>query len=195
VVRLARYSSMQNMYTLTFPGEGVHDYGDAYKLVSGFVRDKGGWLRDRGYLAVAELHPRGHGWHWHILFRGPRMPRSILMELQKTWSAYVRSHADIPGWDGRSLVRHHVKRWSSARMAARYAGKYVAKNVGEGLAPGRQRYLRGEGLTMPAPATSFHPSWLATLGAIPHSPHFWERCFDGRPTAPYIWVSYAPPPT
>jgi len=195
VYRLGRHGAMRNMYTLTFPGEGVHDYGTAYKLVSGFIRDKGGWLRERGYLAVAELHPRGHGWHWHVLFRGPRMPRPVLIALQRHWTAYVRSHAEIAGWDGRSLVRHHVKRWSSARVASRYAGKYVAKNVGEGLAPGRQRYLRAEGLELPPAGVSYHPSWLDCLGAIPSSPHFWHRLFDGRPDAPFLYVSWEPPPT
>lgn len=194
VSRLGRYCEMVNMYTLTFPGEGVHDYGGAYKLVSGFVRDKGGWLRARGYLAVAELHPRGHGWHWHILFRGPRMPRHILMDLQRAWTAYLADHVEIPGWDGKSLARHHVKRWHSARMASRYAGKYVAKNVGDGLAPGRQRYLRSEGLALPPAGVSFHPSWLAALGAIPLSPLLWDRLYDGRPAAPFLWVSFDPPP-
>lgn len=194
VRRVGRYCEMVNMYTLTFPGEGVHEYGVAYKLVSSFVRDKGGWLRGRGYIAVPELHPRGHGWHWHILFRGPRMPRHILVALQRMWTSYLGSHAEIAGWDGQSLVRHHVKRWSSARVAARYAGKYVAKAVGEGLAPGRQRYLRSEGLLEPPVRVSGHPSWLAALGAVPLEPPLWDHCVDGRPRAPFIWVCFDPPP-
>lgn len=195
VVRLARYTNMQNMWTLTFPGAGVHDYETAYRLVSGFIHYDGAWVRSRAYEAVPELHPGGHGWHWHVLFNGPRMPRSVLVELQRAWTRYVRIHGEVEGWDGKSLVRHHVKRWSSARCAARYAGKYVAKSVGEGLAKGRHRYLRGEGLELPAPATSFHDSWIDALSAVPHSPQFLARVYDGRPSAPFIWCSWDPPPT
>lgn len=194
VVRLARYNRLVNMWTATFPGEGIHDYETAYQLIAGFIHDKGDWFRERGYEAVPELHPGGHGWHWHVLFNGPRMPRNVLMGLQRRWTAYVRAHAEIPGWEGQGLVRHHVKRWASERVAGRYAGKYVAKSVGEGLCSGRHRYLRGEGLALPEASTSLHLSWLDALAAVPRIPLAWTVFYDGRPDSPFLWLSCDPPP-
>lgn len=56
------------MVTLTFPGVGVHNYDLALKLLQDFIHDHGDaphWGKE--WLAVPELHPGGHGLHWHVL--------------------------------------------------------------------------------------------------------------------------------
>jgi len=68
VRRKCRYYGLSVMVTLAFPSEGVHDYNRALRLVQDFIHDHGSVLHLNGkWLAVPELHPGGHGWHWHIL--------------------------------------------------------------------------------------------------------------------------------
>lgn len=182
VKRLARNHGMVNMWTGTFPGAGVHDYDRAYRCVAGWIHHSGGeFFRLRGgYLGVFELHPSGHGWHVHVLFGGRRLSRAELRELQRSWSGYLRAQGLCEGYGG--LVRHHVKRFSSARVAAAYAAKYVTKSFGgrAGVAGGRQRYVRSEGLVLPTGVASYHGSRYGALAAIPLHPRVWDRFYDGR---------------
>jgi hypothetical protein len=194
VRRIARNAGLKNMCTLTFPGDGIHDYEKAQKAVSCFIRDRSPFLRSRGYLAVPELHPGGHGWHWHILFAGPRCPRSELYEMRQQWTDYLREHVGIPGWDGEGFARTHLKRFGSARRAASYAGKYVSKSIEEGAVPARRhRYLRAAGLGEPVPAVTYHDSWLSAIEDYRH-PMWWSAFFDGREIdRPFLYISFDPP--
>jgi hypothetical protein len=189
------------MWTPTFPGEGVHDYDQAQKAVSGFIRDTAGgrFIRGRGYIAVPELHPSGHGWHWHVLVGGPRCPKGQLRGLQKDWTRYLWEHARPDGWDG-GPVRHHWKRFHSSRVVSRYAAKYVSKSFESGdVGPGRHRYLRGEHLESPPLLVARHRTIgeaLETTG----SPFSWTYTYSGwdvgrpllyickDPPEPYMWV-------
>lgn len=192
VRRVARYARMRNMLTLTFPGGGVHDYKQAYGCVSRYLHRDGNELRDRGgYIVVFELHPGGHGYHGHVLFPGPRLPVDSLRRQRSQWTRHVRECGLADGHEG--VVRTHVKRFSSERRAAIYASKYVTKTFeGDDHVPGRHRYLRSEGVDLPAPVYEAFPDWSLALASCPH-PLFWDEFFDARPTGrPFIWLAWAP---
>lgn len=141
VKRLSRSNKFKRMFTLTFPGEGVHDYDESYRLVAGWLHYHGRqWFP--GYLMVPEEHPGGHGWHWHLLHRD-RPNKKQLAAIRRSWSSYLASH----GHDNHG-ARIHAKHWGSTRKAAEYAAKYVGKAL-DGIAPGRNRYMRSLGLTLP----------------------------------------------
>lgn len=198
VRRKARWNETVNMWTVTFPGEGVHDYDVAYKCLAGYLHHHGGgFFRARGgYIAVFELHPSGHGWHAHVLFPGPRLQPEDVRWLQVGWTRHVRRCGLVGQWQG--LVRHHVKRWSSARQAASYAAKYVSKGFvtpdGEMAIPkGRRRYLPSEGLGLPECHYALFPSLGSALARC-GDPRFWARLYDARPTdRPFIWLTHDPP--
>jgi hypothetical protein len=192
VKRLARYEDLRYMWTPTFPGGGVHDYQTAYELLARFLHDHGDLVHHGGpYIAVPELHPGGHGWHFHVLLR-TGMHRGALCELQRGWTLFL-SRRGLHALSPSGLVRHHIKRFASARLAGRYAGKYVSKAMGNGLENGRQRYLRSEGLTIPEPLRARFPDLPTALRSLPH-PLFWERFFSGIPNGePWYWMSAEPP--
>ena len=78
------------MVTLTFPAEGVHDYDRSLRYLQDFLHDHGELLRLGGhYLAVPELHPGGHGWHWHVLV-GRRFAKVELADLRQGWTDFRR---------------------------------------------------------------------------------------------------------
>jgi len=63
----ANATKYTKMLTLTHKNP-VHDYEESLKHVKAFKRN---YKRIIGYipkaLYVAELHPKGHGWHWHVI--------------------------------------------------------------------------------------------------------------------------------
>jgi hypothetical protein len=147
VRRFSKHNKLQVMITMTFPGAGVHDYDDAYKHLSSWIKKFGRGILPGAYCAVPEPHPGGHGIHWHILVPS-RLSRTGLAALRRTWTdhlgerglhptggaRYVRVHvADFSAWRDRSAVR----------QAAMYASKYVSKSMADGgcIPPGRHRYL------------------------------------------------------
>lgn len=147
VRRLCRQYGMRYMVTLTFPGEGVHDYDRALRLVQDFIHDHGELLyRDRRvWLAVPELHPGGHGWHWHILVPR-RYSKAALLALRVGWTEFLRRR-DMPPSGGAIYTRIDVKDWREPRRAAGYAAKYVGKMFeSDSREKGRKRYLRPRGL-------------------------------------------------
>ena len=137
------------MVTLTFPGEGVHEYDRALRLLQDFIHDHGGLVcRGREWLAVPELHPGGHGWHWHVLVP-KRFSRSELKALWVGWTAFLGRRGIVPS-GGAEFVRIDVLDHGSAARAAAYAAKYVSKTFeGDDRAKGRKRYLRPQGLEVP----------------------------------------------
>ena len=78
------------MWTPTFGAQGEQDYDKAYRIMSGFLHRRAAALGGgRGYLAIPELHPNGHGWHFHVLL-SVGMPVQGLRELQVAWSEHLR---------------------------------------------------------------------------------------------------------
>jgi hypothetical protein len=138
------------MATFTFPGDGVQEYDRAYKLFAEWLHKFGRtWFGV--YLAVGELHPDGHGWHWHLLHPvDRRLNKEELYAMRQSWTDFVGRRGLTPG-EGASVVRVRLDYMKSARVAGRYAGKYVSKGFGEagGVAAGRQRYLRSNDLAPP----------------------------------------------
>jgi hypothetical protein len=166
VRQVCRANGMQDILALTWPGEGVHEYDRAYDALAGFIRDTkaGKFLRERGYLAVPELHPGGHGFHWHVAVKGGKCPRRMLEAIKREWAAYIWKHCRPGGWNGTGKVRCHWKHYDTAQECAGYGAKYLTKTFVEGhVAPGRQRYLRSDGLANPELLVTYSPTWYSPL--------------------------------
>ena len=149
VRRLCRQYGLDHMVTLTFPGEGVKPYDRALRLLQDFIHDHGRVLHLGGvWLAVPELHPGGHGWHWHVLV-SRRFKKPELLALRVGWTEYLRRRGVAPS-GGAEFVRIDVKRWPDAARAAAYAAKYAGKSFdGDDRQKGRKRYLIPRGLDVP----------------------------------------------
>ena len=145
VRRIVRYYALTYMVTLTFPGDGEHDYNRALRYLQDFIHDHGDLLRLGGhYVAVPELHPSGHGWHWHVLV-GRRFTRTELAALWQGWTDFLGRRGMEPS-GGARFVRVDVKAWGSATRAAGYASKYAAKTFEQAsVGKGRRRFLASQG--------------------------------------------------
>jgi hypothetical protein len=127
---------MKYMGTLTFPGLGIHDFDRAQALCGEFLRLYGKSLFVR-WLAVPELHPDGHGWHWHVL-TDRRIP---VNRVRSQWTSYLaRRGLEVSG--GARWVRFNVTMFKSSQGAARYAAKYVSKVCD--VPAGRHRYAMSD---------------------------------------------------
>lgn len=143
---------MRYMLTLTFPAPGVHDYGVAEQLVAEWLRRNVQLVSaSRRYVAVAELHPGGHGWHWHIL-------TDAYLQVQKlriSWTRWCTRYGLYPP-PGR-WVRIDAKVWRDGKAAAFYAGKYVTKKCE--VPPGRHRYLMSNAAQPPDAVVGLCSAW------------------------------------
>jgi hypothetical protein len=180
----ARAARFDRMATVTFP-ERVRSYDKAYKLLAGWLHYHGReWFRK--YVAVPELHPGGHGWHWHIL-HGHYLTPTELFAFRESWTRYLQERGMVLP-HGSAWVQVHLKKFPTSRTAAGYAAKYVSKALGCGLPPGRQRYLRSEGLARPevreylARCLDDCLSWWTALG---------YKVIDGRERGwgQFIWAT------
>jgi len=147
----------------------------------------------RGYVWVPELHPGGHGWHFHILRHGG-MSRELLGAFRRSWTCFCVSQGLSLG--GRSeYVRFHIKHLG-ARSAASYAAKYLGKAMAEGhLPPGAHRYDVSEGLDLPKPVEEWFRTRLQAIGSLP-CPDTWACHWDGVPEGlPFFWVAVEAAPS
>lgn len=195
VMKRIRHLKLYRMATLTFPGKGIHDYSTAQRLVSEFIHRHGECIHSGSYVAVPELHPSGHGWHWHVM-TGKRFDQRALAGLMESWTSFLAGYGVEPS-GGARFVRVHVKaRWRRGRLgAALYASKYVAKTFLEGhVGKGRQRYLTSEGDALPEPVVRWFPSWGLALRALPHR-SLLDYFLDGRAKGfgPFVFASSHPP--
>ena len=190
VRRVVRFYSLRYMVTLTFPGEGVHDYNRALRYVQDFIHDHGEVLHLGGcYLSVPELHPGGHGWHWHVLVHR-RFSKAELKTLWIEWTAFLGRRGMHPS-GGAEYVRIDVKRWGSSASAARYAAKYVGKSLeGTGLGKNRRRFLASQGAVVEA-----EKAYADSLDevqevaeSIPGGYVIKTESEEGRP--PIVWASW-----
>ena len=141
-----RVCDLSIMVTLTFPGEGIHDYNKALSLVQNFIHDHGKALyREGKWIAVPELHPNGHGWHWHILV-SRRFTKKEIQTLREKWTDFLGRKGIVPSGSA-NYVRINIKEWRNASEAAAYAAKYVGKSFDEEVREkNRKRYLVAHGI-------------------------------------------------
>lgn len=134
------------MVTLTFPAAGVHDYDEALRYVQNFMHDHGHLVRRKGeYVAVPELHPNGHRWHWHVLV-SKRFTKAELKALREGWTKYLERKGLTPS-GGAHYVRVNLKEFKSPVHASAYAVKYIGKSFGRlDNMKYRKRYLASKGI-------------------------------------------------
>lgn len=160
VRRLCRGNRLQYLNTVTFPGDGEHDYARANLVISRFTRRYGKHLLKR-CLSVPELHPGGHGWHWHILTRH-RVSATLL---RIAWTRHLlRSGYGRPNTPS-GLAIIDCTALGGPKWGAIYAAKYVGKTFDQeeelsGVPPGAQRYHASKDLEF--------PEWaVGPLGNVP----------------------------
>ena len=141
VRRICRSYNLSVMVTLTFPGDGIHDYDLALRYVQDFIHDHGMIIHLGGmWLAVPKLHPNGHGCHWHILV-SRRFKKSELVKLWNEWTLYLGRKGVVPS-GGAKFVRIDVEEFENAGHASAYAAKYVGKSFDrDSEMKYRKRYL------------------------------------------------------
>ena len=191
VRKVVRFYALTYMVTLTFPDKGVHDYNHALRLLQDFVHDHGQCLHLGGhYIAVPELHPGGHGWHWHVLV-WRRFSKVELEALRCGWTDYLGRKGMVPS-GGANFVRIDVKRWGSAVAAAGYAAKYVGKTFeSSGIGKGRRRFLVSLGAEIEARrfvAGSVEEVAETVRAAVPSAHVIEVPSEDGRP--PIVWAGW-----
>lgn len=146
VRRRARNAGLTKLWTFTFPGEGVHEYTEAERLFARWLNDYGNKYLGGYYVAVPEMHPGGHGWHWHLLTR-----KYVNVNIvRRSWTMFLANRGIYPT-GGAKLVRVHVKRLGSTRRAASYISKYITKELGRYIPKGRKRYKYGVNTSIPEP--------------------------------------------
>lgn len=196
VRRMARMAELRYMWTLTFPDAGCHDLGEAVKLLTGWLKGRRHDVAGPGreffggeYVAVPELHPGGHGYHWHLL-TNRRVP---FQALQVSWTAHLLRN----GYgDGRGHVRVHYKLFDSAKQAASYAAKYVSKTFDrEGIPLGTHRYRVGDSLGKLIPryglvyCRDIHDAVAELFGdVLPEGARVFVKPRDGIPES--AWVGW-----
>lgn len=143
--KVARKNRLRVLVTLTFPGEGIHDRKLARKLASDWMHKHGRDILGQRYMSFDELHPKGHGWHIHLLTQ-ERLPSWVLKAFWDSWTAFLGRRGIHPS-GGAKYVRIDVEELPT-KQAANYAAKYVTKDWGEGhqLAKGAKRYVSSHGL-------------------------------------------------
>lgn len=157
--RRARAAQLTRLWTLTFPAPGVHDYRRAAALFDRWMHDYGAKLFRHVYVAVPELHPGGHGWHWHILTRGHVSVNAV----RRSWTRFLANRGLTPS-GGARWIRVHVAKEPSPRRAARYVAKYIVKTIGAGIPKGMKRYRYGIGTSVPQPTRRWYDA--RPIGAL-----------------------------
>ena len=168
----------------------MHEYDHALRLVQDFIHDHASIVRFGGhYVAVPELHPGGHGWHWHVLVRR-RFSQAELQALRDGWTAFLGRRGMEPS-GGARYVRVDLKDWGSASRAAGYAAKYIGKSFENGnLGKNRRRFLASHGAVVGAQRASAES--LAEVEAVAESvPGGFVKMVEGeegRP--PIVWACW-----
>lgn len=135
VRRYCAANRLNRFGTLTYAGVGCHDALQARADVRRFFRR----LRERlgverlAYVWVPELHPGGHGFHFHIAV-ARFIPRGVIEEAWGRGFVHITLIGDLPVGSG-------------AREEARVAARYLSKYLGKGMAGsgGLNRYDVAEG--------------------------------------------------
>jgi hypothetical protein len=190
VRRIVRAYGLRYMVTLTFPGDGVHDYDRALRLIQDFVHDHGTTVHHGDhYVAVPELHPAGHGWHWHVLV-SRRFTKSELKALWCGWTAFLGRREMHPS-GGAHYVRIDIKAWTSPSAASSYAAKYVGKSFGDsGHGKHRRRFLASRGAVVDAQKASADSlsEVLRVIESVPGAVVRRIEADQGRPAL--VWAAW-----
>ena len=151
VRRLARLNQLRYLITVTFPGFGEHDFARANRAISTFCRKRAHVVLLGRSLAVPELHPKGHGWHWHLL----TPHRLNVAQVRLLWTQHLRSLGYERPATRSGLAMVNATDLGAAKKAAGYAAKYVGKTFGadSGVPEGSHRYHPGRSLEKPIWAT------------------------------------------
>jgi hypothetical protein len=87
---IVRASGLRTMWTFTFPGDGEHAYDVAVRVFEAFVPFLRHWHAG-AYLWVPELHPGGHGWHFHMAV-SRFMP---VLLVRRAWTQHCRDYGYV----------------------------------------------------------------------------------------------------
>jgi|SRR5579859_6629016 len=138
------------MVTLTFPGEGVHDYDQAAKLVAEFVERHHGLAESGGgFTIVLELHPGGHGWHAHISMRGWTDVVSPV-GVRARWTGFLQRRGFPCSQQKQVRVQVQYFGLGGASKLSNYMAKYLGKTFeSAAVPPGRHRYRVGRDTPRP----------------------------------------------
>lgn len=129
--------------TLTYAGEACHEPLQARADVRRFFRRLRSGLGGEPfpYLWVPELHPSGHGFHFHVAL-GRYVPRGLIAEAWARGFVHITLIGDLPVGSGAR---------EEARVAARYLSKYLGKGFSSG---GPNRYDVAQGFQPRAEPTT-----------------------------------------
>lgn len=124
------YTDSTRLITLTY-AQPCYDLGDHWIHLNLMTqRFKKEYSVPLNYLAVPELHPGGHGWHWHIVVNNDWFDYKFFQD--KIWGHGIVRISDKPqdstSEKGRNMASYLVK----------YLGKEIARNPSN-----KKRYSRG----------------------------------------------------
>ena len=158
--RYCTHNRLSRLVTLTWRGEGCHDYDEMVRAVHAFVEALAYRLqRPIPYLWVPELHKTGHGYHVHVAI-GQYIAKDVLAE------CWAHGFVDVRLLRGPS--GQHLKGEKAARRAAGYLAKYIGKST-EGTVPkGRHRYDR-------ARRDEYNPPVIECLAPTMEAAREWMR--------------------
>lgn len=149
-----------NFTTITYP-ELISDYDLGYRLFAEFVNRIGGaYFPGRKYVAIPERHKSG-GLHWHIIsdgffdVDGFRTAWTLWLAAKGYGAFYPEGTTKVLVDQGAQdisdcllPVHVHWEKVRSVKGCAFYVSKYITKSfTATGLGFGRQRYLRGSGVS------------------------------------------------
>lgn len=138
------YSKDTLLGTLTF-AKAVHDIDEAWHAIHMMaIRYKAKHGHLLNYIAVPELHPGGHGWHFHVVINVPWIDFSEF--IHKIWKLGFVKFSPKPTGDIHEL----------AGSLAGYLVKYLTKAVTH-IPKGKRRYSRGG---------DWRTDWLATSALV-----------------------------
>lgn len=141
------YSSDIRHVTLTY-ADACHDRDEHFHHLRALaLRFRRHYGTDMNYIAVPELHPGGHGWHWHLVLNNGWFDyEHFYRELWKQGIIHVSPVPDSPAF-------------ANAGNMANYLVKYIGKDMAH-TPTAKRRYTRGG---------VWKTDWQTTTGFTPES--------------------------
>lgn len=133
----AREYKLCYLWTLTYKGEGQHDWDAMVDDVREFQRRFKEQYPDMAYVIVPEWHPGGHGIHLHMGV-GRFIPWQVMLFLWTDGGSHPLA--------GTVKAPKTVKGKIDPEHCARYLAKYVTKTLNDAVARrGAKRFYRPHG--------------------------------------------------
>lgn len=168
------------------PKYATHSRRDMWALIARFRRN----LVELGVLnplgIVLELHPGGHGFHWHAAVPG-RMDWDLV---GRAWSSTPHLPRDHPEFDPFGFVqfepprKHHRRTTSSALDIARNIAGYLAGYLSNSTHKGGEAPIAQPGVPLPVEREFNGKRFSTTRGTSPVC----LRSTFISPAAAYSWV-------